>query len=103
MLSGGAGLTPFSTPAPKTATTCTKRDTTSSGLAQRLFHCRTPILQCAENKPFILDKQKNKMVLQKTNNLIYSDFTRKAATALFFGITANFSVTLRRVVNGDAR
>lgn len=110
MLSGGAGLTPFSTPAPKTATTCTKRDTTCakrdttcSGLAQRLFHCRKPILQCAENKPFILDKQKNKMVLRKTNHLIYSDFTCKAAAAPIFGITANFSVTLQRVVNGDAR
>jgi len=103
MLSGGAGLTPFSTPAPKTATTCTKRDTTCSGLAQRLFHCRKPILQCAENKPFILDKQKNKMVLYEINILIYSNFTCKATTAPIFGITAVFSVTLQRVVNGDAR
>jgi hypothetical protein len=41
--------------------------------------------------------------LRKTNHLIYSDFTCKAAAAPIFGITAIFSVTLQRVVNGDAR
>ena len=43
------------------------------------------------------------MVLHEINILIYSNFTCKATTAPIFGITAVFSVTLQRVVNGDAR
>ena len=68
-----------------------------------LFHCREPVRQSIEDKPFTPNKQKNKKVSQKRNSLIQSDYTCKAAAAPIFGITAVFSVTLQRVVNGGAR